>query len=856
MVFLRYLFCIILLLCSVPPFTAQAQTTAEICNNGIDDDGDNLIDCQDPDCPECIQTVTCNQPNIYYLPSIYGNPSAGNLQYGSQDLILSTRSANAIVTIRTPDGSYSQQVVLTSTASTSLTLPLSVVQSPNPNTKERNKGLIVQSDQPIQVAYRLTPQNNQDIISLKGRAGLGYAFYAGSQTRLSTTQNAVDQRHFVSIMATEPNTVVQIRSPVPLQGVTNPSNFTVSLNAGETYMVTSATTTTTSGTVTTTTSSNTSVAGLLVTSDKPIAVNSGSQHTYQPYSGNRDAGFDQLVPARVTGQQYVAVHGQNTAANSDYVFVVGIEKSTSLTITGPATANGPPTSLTTVTLEPGQVYTYNLTNSALNRAFQFAGNKKFYAYQVSSVSANEFGMSILPTITACTGSLRNDFSRNVGSTIEQALVVIPTAALSSLQLNSQPYTTRGSRRDSLVINGTPYSVVSFTATTAVPFSQFNTLTASQRFHVGVISGSGSTGNFGYYSNYDAPVDVLDPATSQPTRFYRAALVTPGQQKQHCLQLSSCSGTNFIQSVSGGGSTGSVTIDPTNNQCLLYTMRAGTPGCTKDTIRVTVTNNLGQTGSVCLEFVNASSDVKASIAPTSPIVCRPTGAVSLTASATGGTTPYSYQWITADQQLLTTRAISTTSTGQFKLTVTDALGCQDTTSIRVTGDTPAISFASGATTACNGSSLPYSLSSTAGTFSWTVTGGTIVSGGTPTSTTATINWTAASGTVRVSVTSTNGCTAITTRSVTVYSAPTLSTTAVQPTCFGASDGRITLGVTGGAPPYTYSWSNGATTQNLTNIRAGRYTVTVGSQCQSGSAVVRLSEPYPVLCPITTGRKIRR
>ncbi|RYE95348.1 MAG: hypothetical protein EOO77_43030, partial [Oxalobacteraceae bacterium] len=360
--------------------------------------------------------------------------------------------------------------------------------------------MILQSDQPIQATYRLTPPNNQDIISLKGKAGLGYAFYAGSQTRVSATQNAVDQRHFVSVMATEANTTVRIRSPVPLFGITDPANFTVSLNAGETYVVTSTTTTVTSGTVTTAASSNSTVAGLLVTSDKPIAVNSGSQHTYTPYSGNRDAGFDQLVPARVTGQQYVAVHGQSNANNSDYVFVVAIEKATSLTITGPTTATGPPTSLTTVTLDAGQVYTYNLTNSAFSRAFQLTGNKKFYAYQVSSVAANEFGMSILPPITNCTGSLRTDFFRNVGSTIEQALVVIPTAALPSLRFSNQAYTAKGTVKDSVKVNGTAYSVVSFTANTAAPFSQANVLTASQRFHVGVISGSSATGNFGYYSN--------------------------------------------------------------------------------------------------------------------------------------------------------------------------------------------------------------------------------------------------------------------------------------------------------------------------------------------------------------------
>lgn len=45
------------------------------------------------------------------------------------------------------------------------------------------------------------------------------------------------------------------------------------------------------------------------------------------------------------------------------------------------------------------------------------------------------------------------------------------------------------------------------------------------------------------------------------------------------------------------------------------------------------------------------------------------------------------------------------------------------------------------------------------------------------------------------------------------------------CFGTNTGSIDITPSGGVPPYTYSWSNGATTQDLNNIAAGTYTVTV-------------------------------
>ncbi|CCG53278.1 Protein of unknown function precursor; putative adhesin [Flavobacterium indicum GPTSA100-9 = DSM 17447] len=45
------------------------------------------------------------------------------------------------------------------------------------------------------------------------------------------------------------------------------------------------------------------------------------------------------------------------------------------------------------------------------------------------------------------------------------------------------------------------------------------------------------------------------------------------------------------------------------------------------------------------------------------------------------------------------------------------------------------------------------------------------------------------------------------------------------CSSGNTGSIDLSVSGGTPPYTYSWSNGATSQDLSNLANGSYTVTV-------------------------------
>ena len=54
---------------------------------------------------------------------------------------------------------------------------------------------------------------------------------------------------------------------------------------------------------------------------------------------------------------------------------------------------------------------------------------------------------------------------------------------------------------------------------------------------------------------------------------------------------------------------------------------------------------------------------------------------------------------------------------------------------------------------------------------------------------------------------------------------LSTSQSNVVCNGASTGSIDLSVSGGSGSYTYSWSNGSTTEDLTSLSAGTYSVTV-------------------------------
>ncbi|MTB54024.1 adhesin, partial [Lewinella sp. W8] len=72
--------------------------------------------------------------------------------------------------------------------------------------------------------------------------------------------------------------------------------------------------------------------------------------------------------------------------------------------------------------------------------------------------------------------------------------------------------------------------------------------------------------------------------------------------------------------------------------------------------------------------------------------------------------------------------------------------------------------------------------------------------------------------------------------------TLSGSITDLLCNGDNSGAIDLSVGGGTPPFVYSWSNGASTQDLSGLAAGTYSVIVSDAngCSRETAFT-LSEP---------------
>jgi hypothetical protein len=101
----------------------------------------------------------------------------------------------------------------------------------------------------------------------------------------------------------------------------------------------------------------------------------------------------------------------------------------------------------------------------------------------------------------------------------------------------------------------------------------------------------------------------------------------------------------------------------------------------------------------------------------------------------------------------------------------------------------------------------------------------------------------SGSYTVTVTDANGCTEQMSVTITQPQSSLLTTaTQVNVSCYGNPSGSIDLSVSGGTGPYMYSWSNGSTTQDISNLAGGSYTVTVTDVlgCTSSTSIT-ITEP---------------
>ena len=256
-----------------------------------------------------------------------------------------------------------------------------------------------------------------------------------------------------------------------------------------------------------------------------------------------------------------------------------------------------------------------------------------------------------------------------------------------------------------------------------------------------------------------------------------------------------------------------------------------------TTTYTFTPTAGQCATTATMTITVNALPSVSIQQSGAFTSCSSGTITLTAAGA-----LSYLWSNSSA----TTAISVNSPGTYSVTGTDVNGCRNSATTNVAAYAYS-GVISGLTLTSMCSDTPTSRlawriinnNSVAVPYTWTIYGtgqtgsgivpanSTIYYYSTPyyTNTPSGISW--GSNTMVLSWNDQN-CNAQSTTKASGHSAcsPNISTSVVNATCSG-NNGGINLIVNGGQQPYTFAWSNGSSSQNLTNVAAGSYSVTVSS-----------------------------
>ena len=186
------------------------------------------------------------------------------------------------------------------------------------------------------------------------------------------------------------------------------------------------------------------------------------------------------------------------------------------------------------------------------------------------------------------------------------------------------------------------------------------------------------------------------------------------------------------------------------------------------------------------------------------------------TADGGKPPYTYQWASGGTTAEATGLVA----GGHTVTVTDANGCKATAEVTIGEDILPLELsiseeasidcqgaaAAALTTEVSGGKSPFAFEWSNGKTSDEVNGLT-------------------AGTYTLTVTDAAGTAVEASYTVEEPTALKARASQVTPANTGASDGAARVDVSGGVEPYTYLWTNGAATSEITSLVAGEYAVTV-------------------------------
>lgn len=402
--------------------------------------------------------------------------------HGDRPILLriSAGAQPATVSISIPANPYAGVQTVTvnanSSVSVDLTSQINLIENGTPNTVMQ-KGLYITSTARVSIYYDVNHNYNGDLYALKGRNALGMVFTVPMQTEFNNRNiaNGVTYTADVIIVATEDGTRVDVTCRNPLSG--QPATFSINLQRGETYVLTSPGIT-----------GNLKPGGTILRSNKPISVSTKDDSIILTGQNCADTAGDQLIPDFMAGTEYIVTKGYlNISPDSYYVFAT--QPNTTIKVNGAVVA--------TLNAQ-GDHYIGRLTDPSC----YLESDKPVQVFHITGIGC-EVGGAVIPSVK-CTGSTQVNVTRASATQTFSINVLAPTAITGDFTINGN--NTLLTPTDFNAVPGTngKWSVARITipvniAGTGEPVVVDN---PSGKFHVGVIQGSQiTTARYGYFSDF-------------------------------------------------------------------------------------------------------------------------------------------------------------------------------------------------------------------------------------------------------------------------------------------------------------------------------------------------------------------
>lgn len=553
----------------------------------------------------------------------------------------------------------------------------SIIENTVVNTPQ-NKGIKIVSDAPITCYYEVLgsrcdtwisanntdgdPNNdvclvfNTDIFSLKGTNALGTQFTVPGQNGHLTTvtdnwSGNMNGKNTIDIVATEPGTTsitITLPAGVAATGHTAGETFTISLTEGQTFSIEAQNDQVVSGSNFTLYS----LAGTQISADKNIAVtqkddsiaedddlrdNYGSGPGNGPGPTVYDLAGDQMIPNSLAGMEYIVSNG--------YVYITALNDNTQINQNG---------ALIT-TINANQTYEIDLTGSPTTPAY-ITTSSPVQVYHLSVINGTdnypEFGGAVIPQIN-CTGSDTVSFNRSTNEFNEKFFITIlvKTSAINDFLLNGSATPIQASDFQS-VPGTTEWSYMNKDMTSFIVTDSTHVITnSSEVFHLGTVNGRAwvsNTGNpgtdnstgarYAYFSNFEQLIVNIDVSDQ---------CITPGDS----IQVGVANGFSSVD-WSTGATSDSIWINTSGNYWVI------------------VENSLGCTDSVNFNVV--VNTIPQFVLNEDELLCPGTTFLAGVISGTVGTSA-TFEWTLDGAPYSTDSALSTTTPGEYILTVTNGCG---------------------------------------------------------------------------------------------------------------------------------------------------------------------------------------